>query len=67
MLNAEVRRMRLEETSAIIDYFITATPEYLEQRTLQNARFRYVKTHMSLPGPINSHQAVTRWVFEQGA
>jgi len=34
-------------------------------RTLQSAGFRYVKTHMTVPGPINHHQAVTRWVLEQ--
>lgn len=33
-------------------------------RTLQRAGFRYVKTHMTVPGAINYHQAVTRWVFE---
>jgi RimJ/RimL family protein N-acetyltransferase len=38
-------------------------------RTLQSAGFRYVKTHETTPGPINHHQAVTRWVIEvkQGA
>lgn len=34
-------------------------------RTLQSAGFRYVKTHDTVPGPINFHQAVTRWVFER--
>jgi RimJ/RimL family protein N-acetyltransferase len=34
-------------------------------RTLQNAGFRYVKTHMTVPGPLNYHQAVTRWVLEK--
>jgi RimJ/RimL family protein N-acetyltransferase len=34
-------------------------------RTLQKAGFRYVKTHMTVPGPMNHHQAVTRWVFER--
>lgn len=33
-------------------------------RTLQKAGFRYVKTHMTVPGPLNFHQAVTRWVHE---
>ena len=33
-------------------------------RTLQSAGFRYVKTHMTTPGPLNYHQAVTRWVLE---
>lgn len=33
-------------------------------RTLQRAGFRYVKTHMTVPGPLNYHQAVTRWVLE---
>ena len=27
--------------------------------------FRYVKTHMTVPGPMNHHEAVTRWVFER--
>lgn len=34
-------------------------------RTLQKAGFRYVKTYMTVPGPLNFHQAVTRWVLEQ--
>lgn len=33
-------------------------------RTLQRAGFRYVKTHRTVPGQINFHQAVTRWVYE---
>lgn len=36
-------------------------------RALQKAGFRYVKTHMTVPGPINFHQAVTRWVVERTA
>jgi RimJ/RimL family protein N-acetyltransferase len=32
-------------------------------RTLQKAGFTYVKTHMTVPGPLNFHQAVTRWVI----
>ncbi|HEY5412226.1 MAG TPA: GNAT family protein [Caulobacteraceae bacterium] len=34
-------------------------------RTLQKAGFKYAKTHMTVPGPINFHQAVTRWVIER--
>jgi RimJ/RimL family protein N-acetyltransferase len=34
-------------------------------RTLQRAGFRYVKTHETVPGPLNYHQAVTRWVLER--
>ena len=34
-------------------------------RTLQNAGFRYVKSHMTVPGLLNFHQAVTRWVVER--
>jgi RimJ/RimL family protein N-acetyltransferase len=34
-------------------------------RLLHRAGFRYVKTHMTVPGPLNYHQAVTRWVFEK--
>jgi RimJ/RimL family protein N-acetyltransferase len=34
-------------------------------RTLQKAGFRYLKTHMTVPGPLNFHQAVTRWVIER--
>lgn len=32
-------------------------------RTLQKAGFRYVKTHKTVPGPLNFHQAVTQWVI----
>ena len=34
-------------------------------RTLQKAGFKYLKTHMTVPGPFNFHQAVTRWVMER--
>jgi RimJ/RimL family protein N-acetyltransferase len=34
-------------------------------RTLQSAGFKYVKTHMTVPGPLNFHQAVNRWVLER--
>ena len=34
-------------------------------RTLQKAGFKYVKTHMTVPGPINFHQAVNRWVTDR--
>jgi RimJ/RimL family protein N-acetyltransferase len=34
-------------------------------RTLQAAGFKYVKTHMTVPGALNFHQPVTRWVLER--
>ena len=34
-------------------------------RTLQKAGFKYLKTRMTVPGPLNFHQAVTRWVMER--
>jgi RimJ/RimL family protein N-acetyltransferase len=34
-------------------------------RTLQKAGFKYLKTHMTVPGPLNFHQAVNRWMIEQ--
>jgi RimJ/RimL family protein N-acetyltransferase len=34
-------------------------------RTLQSAGFRYVKTYKTVPGPLNYHQPVTRWVLEK--
>ncbi len=34
-------------------------------RTVQAAGFRYVKTYTTVPGPLNYHQAVTRWVIER--
>ncbi len=34
-------------------------------RTLQKAGFKYLKTHMTVPGWLNYHQAVTRWVIER--
>jgi hypothetical protein len=36
-------------------------------RTLQRAGFRYEKTRMTVPGWLNYHQAVTRWVLERSA
>ena len=34
-------------------------------RTLQRVGFRYVMTYMTVPGWLNFHQPVTRWVFER--
>src|SRR6185312_14145470 len=34
-------------------------------RTVQAAGFRYVKTYMTVPGPLNYHQPVTRWIIER--
>jgi RimJ/RimL family protein N-acetyltransferase len=34
-------------------------------RALQRAGFKYLKTHMTVPGPYNFHHAVTRWVMER--
>ena len=34
-------------------------------RTLQRAGFKYLKTHMTVPGPLNFHQSVNRWLFER--
>ncbi len=34
-------------------------------RTLQKAGFKYLKTHRTVPGPLNYHQAVNRWVLER--
>lgn len=34
-------------------------------RTLEKAGFKYVKTHMTVPGPLNFHQAVNCWVMER--
>jgi RimJ/RimL family protein N-acetyltransferase len=34
-------------------------------RTLQRCGFKYLKTHMTVPGWLNFHQPVTRWVMER--
>jgi RimJ/RimL family protein N-acetyltransferase len=34
-------------------------------RTLQKAGFKYLKTHITVPGPLNFHQAVNRWMIER--
>jgi RimJ/RimL family protein N-acetyltransferase len=34
-------------------------------RTLQSAGFKYMKTHKTVPGPLNYHQPVTRWMLER--
>jgi RimJ/RimL family protein N-acetyltransferase len=36
-------------------------------RTLQAAGFKYVKTHETVPGPLNFHQPVTRWMLKSGS
>jgi RimJ/RimL family protein N-acetyltransferase len=35
-------------------------------RTLQKAGFKYLKTYETVPGPLNFHQPVNRWVLEAG-
>lgn len=32
-------------------------------RTLRSAGFRYLRTHFTVPGPLNFRQPVTRWVI----
>ena len=44
-------------------YALNAAPN----RTLQRAGFKYIKTHETVPGPLNFHQPVTRWMLEKGA
>jgi RimJ/RimL family protein N-acetyltransferase len=34
-------------------------------RTLKRAGFSFVKTHETVPGPLNFHQPVTRWLLEK--
>ena len=53
-------RLRLERLFCEPNAFNVAP-----NRTLQKAGFRYVKTHNTVPGPLNFHQAVTRWVIER--
>jgi RimJ/RimL family protein N-acetyltransferase len=36
-------------------------------RTLQAAGFKYIKTHETVPGSMNFHQPVTRWMIESDA
>jgi hypothetical protein len=36
-------------------------------RTLQAAGFKYIKPHETVPGPMNFHQPVTRWMIEREA
>jgi RimJ/RimL family protein N-acetyltransferase len=44
-------------------YALNAAPN----RTLQKAGFKYVMTHETVPGPLNFHQPVNRWVLARGA
>ncbi len=44
-------------------YALNAAPN----RTLQKAGFKYIKTHETVPGPMNFHQPVTRWMIERDA
>lgn len=34
-------------------------------RTLQKVGFKFLKTHETIPGSLNFHQVVNRWVFER--
>lgn len=42
-------------------YAFNAAPN----RTLQKAGFQYVMTHETVPGPLNFHQAVNRWMLRR--
>ncbi len=52
------RDLRLQRLFCEPNAFNTAP-----NRTLQRAGFTYVKTHKTVPGLLNYHQAVTRWVL----
>ena len=63
--------------AAVVDAFIdrimgdprlNANPKVNEaHHRVSKAGFKYLKTHMTVPGPLNFHQAVTRWVIERQA
>lgn len=55
-------RLRLERLYCEPNAFNVAP-----NRTLQKAGFQYVKSHQTVPGPLNFHQPVTRWVHERPA
>ena len=42
-------------------YAVNAAPN----RTLQKAGFQYVMTHETVPGPLNFHQPVNRWMLRR--
>jgi RimJ/RimL family protein N-acetyltransferase len=73
--NAGVGTARVKETARIYFSSLKLLRLFCEpnafniapNRTLQNAGFKYAKTHNTVPGPINYHQAVTRWVLEKEA
>lgn len=44
-------------------YALNAAPN----RTLQAVGFKYIKTHETVPGPLNFPQPVTRWMIEREA
>ena len=45
---------------------LNANPKVDEaHHRVSKAGFKYLKTHMTVPGPLNYHQAVTRWVLER--
>jgi RimJ/RimL family protein N-acetyltransferase len=52
--------LRLRELFCEPNAFNTAP-----NRTIQKAGFKYVKTYTTVPGPLNFHQAVTRWVIRR--
>lgn len=55
-------RLRLERLYCEPNAFNVAP-----NRTLQKAGFTYLKTHHTVPGPLNFHQAVTQWVLEKSS
>ena len=55
-------RLRLKRLYCEPNAFNTAP-----NRTLQRAGFKFLKTHRTVPGPLNFHQAVNRWVIEEHA
>ena len=51
-------RLRIERLYCEPNAFNTAP-----NRTLQKAGFSYLKTYTTVPGPLNFHQPVTRWLL----
>lgn len=64
----QLRAMTLAETQRIIDHFSSRHAgafKVAPNRTLQRFGFKYVKTYVTVPGPLNFHQAVNRWAIER--
>lgn len=65
LLMAKLEELLIAMGCPKLNIVVRTSNNVAPNRTLQRVGFRYVKTHNTVPGPLNFHQAVTRWLMEE--